>query len=980
MEFRVLGPLEIHDGGHVIPIGTPRVLAVLALLLVRPGTVVSVDRFVDELWPEDPPADTRALVHGYLSHLRRALRRAPDANAAGRLITRKPGYLLLVDDNELDLHRFQRLISEARAARREGALDRCVALFRQAQKEWRSTPFADAPATPTIAAEAVRLTEMRVAAIEDQFDAALEAGQHAAMIAELVEHAAAHPFSERATSQLMLALHRVGRSGDALAAFRRLRQRLADDLGLEPGPEVQRLHRAILGGDSAQDPSELLAAATAVEATRSGSGRRHVVPRQLPRDVAEFTGRDRELAAIRKALGGADGSIRPMPVWAISGAGGIGKSALALHAAHELVDRFPDGQLYVDLQGTTAGVAPLPPLDALGRFLRAFDLPAGDVPGDVEEAAARFRTEVAGRRLLVVLDNAVGAAQVRQLLPGTPQCAVIVTSRRALLGLTGACHVHLDLLSEPVAVDLLARLVGEARVAAEPQAAAEVARCCGYLPLALRIAGARLAARPCWPIARLAALLAAAQHRLDELQLDDEVGVRASFDLSYRQMGESTDFAERDAARAFTLLGLWDGPDIDLPVAARLLDRPEVTAEPALERLVDAGLLETPSSGRYRLHDLIRLFARDTAARRFTAPERAAAVSRILHFYTATAWRTTALLLPGNRRLRRIDDAWAVGGRQFADAAEALAWLEAERANLVAAVTQGANSDDLAAGAVQLTDALFGFFLVRGYWLDWEQGNQTVLAAAELGNDLAAQAQALNDLGVICTLRGTYEDALGYLRRSAAVSANLDDRSAHAATLTNLGNVSARLDRYPQAIDFHRQSLAIRRQLQDRAGEASALDNLGDTYLRLGSYTDAIDCIEQSLEINRHLGDRSAEAVSLNNLGEACGRQGRHAEAIAYLGQSLAIHDDLGDRRGQANNLMSLGWIHHAQKRYTQALDCYERSRTLCHDLGHRHEEAEVIHKAGAILTALGRIDEAKAHQEAAAAIFEQLGLDPPVD
>ncbi len=431
----------------------------------------------------------------------------------------------------------------------------------------------------------------------------------------------------------------------------------------------------------------------------------------------------------------------------------MGKTALAIHAAHQLTERFPDGQLYVNLHGATAGLQPLQPLEVLGRFLRSLGIEAALVPADLEEASAAFRSLVAGRRLLVMLDNAADAAQVALLLPASPGCGVLVTSRRVLSALAGARHLLLDVLPAAEAVELLGRLAGHARVATEPGAAAEVARGCGYLPLALRIAGARLAARPGWPVQALAGRLADAQRRLDELQLA-EVGVRASFQVSYHQLSGSPDPLERAAAEAFGLLGVPDGLELSLPVAARLLDQPADAAERVLEQLyervleqlVDGQLLETPGPGRYRLHDLLRLYARELASQHHPEPVRAAALTRALRFYVASAWQTLAVLRPGDYRLARAGERWRKGGLEFAGQQAALSWLEAERANLLAAVRQAVATPGVPAEiGMQLAQALFGFFWVHSHRGDWVQANQIALEVACQAGDLAAQAQAHND-------------------------------------------------------------------------------------------------------------------------------------------------------------------------------------------------------------------------------------------
>ena len=645
-----------------------------------------------------------------------------------------------------------------------------------------------------------------------------------------------------------------------------VRVRLAEELGTDPGPELQGVYADLLAGRAPEAPEMPDAAAPAAAG-------RWLAARQVPIGGDGFTGREQALAVLAELFGEADGSpCGSVPVCVISGSAGVGKTALAVHAAHRLAERFPDGQLYVDLHGATAGLEPLAPIEVLGRFLRGLGMDPAAVPTGLEEAAAAFRSRVAGRRLLVVLDNAADAAQVAPLLPATPGCGVLVTCRRALVSLDGAAYLHLDVLEPGEATELLGRLVGQWRVAAEPEATAEVARWCGWLPLALRIAGARLAARPGWPVAALAERLAEAQGRLDELEVA-ELGVRASFQVSWQQLDASDDPMDRAGAGAFALLGVLDGPAVSVPVAARLLDAPEEAAERALERLVDAQLLEAPAPGRYRLHDLLRLYARELADRHHGEPERAAAVTRAVGFHVATAWQTLALLRPGDYRLARADDRWRKGGLEFADQQAALGWLEAERANLLAAIRQAAATPGVPAElGMQLAQALFGFFWVRSHRDDWVQANQIALGIARRTGDLAAQAQAHNDLGAGYYRQGRYDQALACLQESLTIRRELDDRTGQALSLGNLGKVYQWQGRYQEALACLRESLAICQELGDRRGEVDSLHDLGVVYQRQGRYEQALARLRESLVIRWELGDSDRGAESLRELGVTCGR------------------------------------------------------------------------------------------------------------
>jgi len=702
------------------------------------------------------------------------------------------------------------------------------------------------------------------------------------------------------------------------------------------------------------------------------------VPRELPRPAADFTGRDAELADLLALLDPPrpDGR-RPVVISAIDGMGGVGKSALAIHAAHRVVTdgRYPDGQLYVDLQGSTAGVPPLAPLDALGRMLRSLGLDPSAIPTDAEEAAARFRSLAAARSLLVVLDNAHGAEQVRPLLPGSPTCGVLVTSRQPLTMLEGTHAIHLDVLPRPQALELLGHVVGRQRIAAEPRAAAEVVRWCGALPLAIRIAGARIAARPSWPVQELADHLADATRRIEALRAG-EAAVRASFDVSLHVLLRGRDAADREAADAFGLLSLPDGPDLGVAVAARLLDAPEPATEAWLERLVDAQLLETPRPARYRFHDLVRLYAREHAAVRHSEAERRAALTRAMGFYTATAWGTLAVLRPGDRRLATADPRWTAGGLPFADATAALAWLETERANLLAGITQAA------AGAAvepelpgQLTQALFGFCYARSYWHEWVQANEAALQVARRIEDRAAQAIAHDDLGVAYERLGRFATAVERGREALAIFRELGDRRGQAGSLNNLSIAYERQGRFAELVECQRDSVVIFRELGDRRGLAGSLNNLGIEFGRQGRHEEAITSLRESLGISRELGDRLSEAGGLHSLGVVYGQASRHEEAIACLLDGLTICRELGIRQGEAHTLSDVGVVHRRLGRHGEAIARLRESLAIFRELGARRDQAVVLRELGDALRDAGLGHEVRPVLEEALAISEALQI-----
>ena len=650
---------------------------------------------------------------------------------------------------------------------------------------------------------------------------------------------------------------------------------------------------------------------------------------------------------------------------AIDGPAGVGKSALATRVAHLLAARFPDGQLYVDLQGSADGPAPLQPSEVLGRFLRAFGVGDRNLPDDPNERAGLLRSLLARQRILVVLDNAAGAAQVQLLLPAGAACAAMVTSRRHLTELDGAAHLCLDMLPLDEAVALLARLAGSQRVAAEPAAATEIARLCGRLPLALRIAGARLAARPAWSVQFLAARLRDERRRLDELELDG-IAVRASLQVAYRELGDrGRDGVE--AARALRLLALLNGADAGVPVAAALLDQPVHATEAALERLVDANLLESRAPRRYRFHDLVRLFARECAWREDSAVERGAAVGRAHRHYLAASQAADRLLRPGRRPL---EDELPADRAGFRDSAESLEWFETERVNLLAAIDQAGTGPDYQI-TWQLTAALFLFFDLRGSWDQWERANQAVLQAARHCGDSDAEAQALRDLGAVAWRRFRLEEATALLQRSLELRRMTGDRHGEALTLNSLGLVLVARRCHQDAATSLKRSLTIFREVGDRRGVGQVLNNLGDLYRLQGRFEEALACLREDLTICQELGDRRGEAITLCNLGETHRDRRQGVEAFDLHHRSLLLCRQLGDRRGEGLNLDGLGEALRLQGRHQEAADLLQQSVAFLHDAADHHGEADALWHLGLAMDALGEGDTGTACLQRALALFE---------
>jgi tetratricopeptide (TPR) repeat protein len=660
------------------------------------------------------------------------------------------------------------------------------------------------------------------------------------------------------------------------------------------------------------------------------------VPAQLPPDVPEFTGRAEEVAKLHEHLASTrdrhTGRSRTVAISAIAGKPGIGKSALAIHLAHQLAPAFPDGQLYVNLRGTER--QRLAPAVVLGQFLHALRLPDEDIPTELDEQVARYRTLLASRRILVVLDNAADAAQVRPLLPGSRTCAVLITSRNPLTALEGANPLSLEFLDPPAAIELLGKLTGRQRVAAEPGAANAIAGYCGYLPLALRIAGAKLAARPAWSLATLADRLADERRRLTELRAGD-LEVRASFELGYTGLAP-------DEARTFRLLGLLDGPDCTAGVAAALTGAQPDDAEEVLERLADAQLLETPEARRYQFHDLLRLFARERLAADEPEQQRTAALERALIWYLDMGRQAASHLRPAG-------SATPAASTTFTTYTEALGWLEAERPNLVVAVRHAGQRgwDGL---TWQLVDVLWAFLKLRGYWDDWQETAELGLRAARRAADPAATGRMLHDLGYVLRDRRRFPEATALLEESLAISRKLGDRFWEARTLGTLGTAYRMQRRLDEAVDCYKQSLMIRREVGDRRGEAQALEALGNGHRQQQRFDEATSCLRQSLAVYRELGDRWGESRALGILGSVYLEQEHFDEAMALLEESLAITREVGNQYGEGLTLADVARASVGQRRLREADSYLEQSLAIFRALGDHYAVGQVLRNFGLIV------------------------------
>ncbi|MEY9855894.1 DNA-binding SARP family transcriptional activator/Flp pilus assembly protein TadD [Catenulispora sp. GAS73] len=927
LAVRVLGPLRAFAGDREIELGPPLQRALFAVLAFRSNHVVYRAELIDALWGEELPTRPEGGVHTYVAGLRRAFEPGRGHRSPGRVIeSRGSGYLLRAASDAIDLARFERCVETARTAVGTGALAEAERHYDEALGLFDGAALGGVPG-PFAATQRDRLAEVRLGVVEDRIDVVLARGRHAAVIGDLRTMTREYPLRERAWSQLMLAFYRAGRQADALAAFDRAREACARDLGLDPGPALRELRQRILVADPA------LTLETRVEATvRAPAAAR----RNLPRDIEGFIGRDQEMIRVlssidrpggradrRPATGAVPGSVPPLRVFAIDGMAGVGKTSLAVRLAHRLADDYPDGQLYLDLHAHTVGQEPLTAATALDRLLRAVGVPGDRIPVEAEERAATWRAELADRRMLLVLDNASGAAQVRPLLPGTAGSLVLITARRRLPGLQDCEFLSLDVLPAAEAATLFALAAGDVRPAAEPEATAAVVRICGNLPLAVQIAGARLRHRAAWSIAHLLDRLGDEDRRLAELRVEDR-SVAAAFGLSYQSQTP-------DRQRIFRLLGLFPGPEFTVRAAAALAGADVRDTDEALEDLVDAHLLDQSRAGRYRFHDLLGVFAARQCRAQESESARRAAMERLLDFYVLTVDNAEELIRPHrlDRADRPPDDRSA---HRFDDRAAALAWLDAERAGLVPLV-RAAGEYGLDHQGWQIARYLWGFFETRRLWADWVACYELALPCARRAGDPLAEARILVGLGACCHDLREYAEAIGHYRRALDLMRQIGFRSGEAGVLTNLGNSYRRLGEMGESITCLEQSLEIFRESGDRAGTGIALANLGERYRDAGRFEESIACQRQALEIFQDLGSRGMEGNVLDNLARTYQSMGRYEEALQRCEEALAARRDTADRYGEAETLDCLGHIHQAIGRTVEARRQWSRALDLFDEL-----------------------------------------------
>ena len=909
MQVRLLGPVDVVVDGQPRLVGGRRRTGVLAVLALAAGEVVSTDRLSEAVWGSGP----RPAVNTLQSHVS-ALRRVLGGDAITAV---PPGYVLDLGPDGTDVQAAERLLRQGTAAAEPA---QAVADLRTALDLWRGEPLGGVAGLPGMAGQTGRLEMLQAQVRRALAEARLAAGEHRELTGELEQMVAADPLDEQLYGLLMLALYRAGRQADALAAYERMRQALATDLGIDPGHALRDLHTAILRHDQSLAAPAPAATVPAVAVAP--------VPAQLPLAVPGFSGRAAELARLDALLPPDDREpAAPLAVTVISGTPGVGKTSLAVHWAHRVTHRFSAGQLYADLRGFDPTAAAASPAEVLYGFLLALGVPPDRVPADLEARTALYRSRLAGQRVLVVLDNARDPAQVRPLLPGAPGCLTLVTSRQQLTSLTvteNASPLTLDLMPAAEARDLLTIRLGRRRADAEPGAVDEIINSCARLPLALAIAAARAAARPHFTLAELAAELRDTQSGLDALGDEDPaVDVRAVFSWSYRALPSP-------AARLFRLLSLAPGPDITVPAAASLAALPLSQARRLLADLATAHLLTEHAPRRYACHDLLRAYARELAASHDDADAPDAAVRRLLDHYLHSVRGAAALLEPFFEPVIVSPAAEGVIADPPDTAEHALTWFSDERATLLAAVQLAADRG-LAAYAWQLAWGLSSFLLRRTLWDDAMLACQTALDVARRSADVTGQARCLHRLASVHAMSLRFAEATGLFKEALQLYGRVNDPASQAAIHRTMMWIAAREDRHSDALEHALRAQDLFRAAGNRAGQARVLTDIAYGHAALGRYEQALGYCEQALAQARELRERSWEDVIWDTFGFIHRRLGDYQRSIACYRQALEICREGGDRFNEAACLDVLGDTYHeagagddARQAWTQALRIFD--------------------------------------------------------
>lgn len=923
--LRVLGPVRVRAGDAWLAPATAQLRLLTGLLALQAGHVVPVDELIDEIWDDEPPRSARASLQSLVTRLRHLLEQGPGA----ALARCGDGYRLELNSDRIDVGKFRSLGRAARAADGRGA----IALFDAALALWDGPVLADAADTRPAKAIRQGLDRELMSVVQDRLACLLASGRLSDAAAELPTAVARYPLNERLAGLLMVSLYQSGQRADALRAFRQIRRRLVTELGVEPGPELQRLHQRILSGDVglAGGEAELRGAPSGEHKRRAwpvAAGPARVVPHQLPAAPAPFVGRAHELSRLNETISQASGSDSAPVVWVIVGSAGVGKSTLATFWAHRVAGDFPDGQLYLNLKGFGPATPPVTPEQAVRHFLRALGVPSAELPKPLAAQAGLYRSILAGKRVLVVLDNALDARQVRVLLPATPGCAAVVTSRTDLGGLVvsaGARVISLDVLSQAESRELIVRRLGAARAQAEPDAVAGLARSCGGLPLGLAVVAARAATRPGLPLAALAAELGG-QARLDALETSDEASsVREVLSWSYRQLGPP-------AARMFCLLGLHPGPDVAVAAVASLGGTGKPAARRALTELTRAHIVSERVPGRLACHDLLHAYAAEQAIARLTADERNSATLRLVDHYLHTAAAAARILYPAREPVELDPPQPGTAPERMCERSAALSWFSAEH-QVLSAVVGAAVAAGFDARAWKLAAAMTDYLDREGHWHDLAALGQAALTAARRGGDRQGEAHAHIALGTAWLRFECYEAAHSHLRSAIAIFRDSGATARQARCHVTVGIVLAAQGGHARARAEVEQALSLYRQLGHRAGEANALGDLGWHFAMLGDYSSAVACCRQALDLHHELGNPLGEAYAWHHLGIVRHQLGDDVTAAACYRSALGLLQEVTDRQAQAAVLTHLGDTYRAAGNREMARTAWRQAVTILDEL-----------------------------------------------
>jgi DNA-binding SARP family transcriptional activator len=907
IRYALLGPVVAWRDGHELDLGWAKQQTVLVTLLLELDRPVPVSAIIDAVWGESPPRDARNAVQTYVSRLRRVLQPGVATDdAAAVLLSADNGYRVRGDPAQLDVVVFERHLAAAEDHHGRGDLRAAAAAVEAAVALWRGEPLGGLDG-PLVEAERRRLGERHLAALELRAGAWLELGRQREAVADLTQLVAEFPLHERFRAMLMLALYRSGRQADALEVYHDGRRHLADELGIDPGAELRERYERIVRADAGLLP-------------KPAGGRN-----DLPRDIADFTGRQEEMRQLLAAIADGGPETTAVVVEAIDGMAGVGKTTIAVHCAHQLTDRYPDGQLFIDLHGNSADQARTDPLAALGTLLRALNVDSERIPADLDGRAALWRAELADRRVLLVLDDAADTAQVRHLLPGAPGCLALITSRRQLFDLEAARALSLDVLPHRDAVAMFTGIVGERRTAAEADAVDEVVRLCGHLPLALRIAAARLRTRPAWTVRYLAVRLTQGRARLAELSAGDR-NVATAFAVSYQNLTP-------EQQRMFRLLGLHPGPDFDAHVAAALAGIGPDRADELLESLVDVHLLDQPTSRRYRFHELVGHHARGIVHDEESEASRQESVLRLLDYYLHTAYLADRAMYPHRPPIALDPSVAGCDPRPLADEPAVFAWFDAEFVGLLGAQRLAVEHGHRI-HVWQLAWAMTGYCSRRGYFQQYRALWTAGLAAADQLGDPVAQANAHRFLAHAFVMLRNLDAALPHARQALALTERIGDLPNQGHIRYTLAMLAARQGDDKQALDHAVAALDLFQTLDNEVWLADALNTAGWYHACLDHHAEARDRCEQALALYRKHGDRDGEASTLDSLGYITLRAGEPARAIDYYGDALALRRDLGQTYDQADNLVMLGDAYaalgdreNADTALREALDLYRTQR-----------------------------------------------------